>query len=555
MNLYSETHKTARIIFASLAMFAAAAQLRPVYSGETAAAARSLKTKAPGPTTSSAANQQAAPAFRARIDNDNPAHGTWNRAPSRSAGFWTSAQSDSTSTPKIRFASASGMDDGEASAVETSTSSESNATTKPADSTLVNAGDAATAGTIATSEETPPPASSSVSVKEQLLNAMRMQREALTNSNALKPTTPSGSLTIMNSPRVTPKSPLESGNPVAPPSSAASPQSPASTNQPNAMADVNESAVQPKSPKSNTGLTRTLEEDLKSNDPYLRERAQRFLRLQIQLQQLRSRQTAAADAAAVDTAAGESPATNNANGTSIPGDPDESGLATHAISPSHELPSGNIDGTNLLSGAEQKLSHEETPTPNSHDPHPPISDQHTVAEEKNVHEATSDNSTHEPAEPSANATLLEHVVVNGPIDRLGLANNLFAIGEYPLALEMYQQTTGPELSSQQQFWVEYQTASCLRHLGSPAEASNRFRKLASQPEAGWLSQQAQRWVEHLESIRVLEKALKDNSVEQWQKVIDSVESQVAEPPVESTTTSDVSESSKNLEPAKNEHTH
>ena len=124
-----------------------------------------------------------------------------------------------------------------------------------------------------------------------------------------------------------------------------------------------------------------------------------------------------------------------------------------------------------------------------------------------------------------------------------------------MALEMYQQTTGPELSSQQQFWVEYQTASCLRHLGSPAEASNRFRKLASQPEAGWLSQQAQRWVEHLESIRVLEKALKENSVEQWQKVIESVELQVAEPPVETTTTSTVSESSKNLEPEKNEHTH
>ena len=132
----------------------------------------------------------------------------------------------------------------------------------------------------------------------------------------------------------------------------------------------------------------------------------------------------------------------------------------------------------------------------------------------------SEESTHEPIEPSANAALIESVVVNDPIDRLGLANNLFAIGEYPLALEMYQQTAGSELSSQQQFWVDFQTASCLRHLGNPAEASNRFRTLASQPEAGWLSKQAQRWVEHLESMRIVEKSLKDNSIEQWQKVLE-----------------------------------
>jgi tetratricopeptide (TPR) repeat protein len=87
-----------------------------------------------------------------------------------------------------------------------------------------------------------------------------------------------------------------------------------------------------------------------------------------------------------------------------------------------------------------------------------------------------------------------------------LANNLFAVGEYPLALEMYQETKGPELSTQQQFWVEYQTANCYRRLGNPAEASNRYRKLASQSEAGWLSRQAHWWVETLESIRIPRKS-------------------------------------------------
>jgi tetratricopeptide (TPR) repeat protein len=552
MGLYPETDKTARIIFASVAMLAATAQLRPAFSGESAAAARSQKTKLTETITSPTASQQSAPALRTRQENNNPATGTWNRTPSRCTGLWTSAQVDATKKSNIRFASASGTDDGEASVAETSTPQEANNSTKPADSSLAAA---EAAGKNATSEETPPPASSSASIKEQLLNAMRMQRETMTNPNALKSTIPSGSLTIMNSPPVTPKPPSESGT-LAPPISSApsSSQSPTSANQTKVTAEVDVSVImQPNSPKSNTGLTRTLEEDLKSNDAYLRERAQRFLRLQMNLQQLRSRPAAAADNAAVDTAAKSTTNGNSDNSTSV--NPSESGRATHPLIPSGDLPSGSNDGTNHGDDTEQQRSHESASAQNLHSPHPLTSDRLTQPEEDIAHEIMSEESTHESIEPSANAALIESVVVNGPIDRLGLANNLFAIGEYPLALEMYQQTAGPELSSQQQFWVEFQTASCLRHLGNPAEASNRFRKLASQPEAGWLSKQAQRWVEHLESIRILEKSLKDNSIEQWQKFIEDVEAAVVEPPAQTTATSTVSESSKNPEPAKDEHTH
>ena len=94
------------------------------------------------------------------------------------------------------------------------------------------------------------------------------------------------------------------------------------------------------------------------------------------------------------------------------------------------------------------------------------------------------------------------------------------MGEYPLALEMYQQTDVKSLTSHQHFWVEYQTANCLRRLGKGAEASIRYRRLAEQPEAGWLSQQANWWVETLEKIRILEKTLAEHALDSHAPAVD-----------------------------------
>lgn len=427
----------------------------------------------------------------------------------------------------IQFASASGIDEGVTSAVAESTLLEANDSTVTADNSLAAAVEAVE--TNATSDETPAPAISSAPVKEQLLNALRRQREAITNPNALKPTTPPGSLTIMNSPTVPPTAPSESiklDNPVS--LAQPSPELPTLTNQTDMTAEGNKPAMQPKSAKSYAGLTRTLEEDLKSDDAYLRERAQRFLRLEMQLLQLRSRQAAAAETATQMTV-------NNTGENSIPINPGDSGAKTQPLDSPQDLTSGSNDGSTDPNDSEQQPSDDSTSSQNANDPNALTSDQ-KIQPEENVdgetmsEENISEDSPKSSLEPSANATLLENVVVDGPIDRLGLANNLFAVGEYPLALEMYQQTTGLKLSLQQQFWVEYQLANCLRRLGNPAEASNRYRKLASQPEAGWLGQQAHWWVETLESIRILEKALKDHSVEQCREVISGVEGSGADVP-------------------------
>ena len=305
--------------------------------------------------------------------------------------------------------------------------------------------------------------------------------------------------------------------------------------------------MQPKPSKSFAGLTQTLEEELNSDDTYLRERAQRFLRLQKQLLQLRSRQAAAAETATQNV-------THNTGDNSIPVNPGNTATATQSLAPSRNLNLGSNDGTSDQNNAEQQSSDDSTLTQNFNAPNVSNSDQLTQPKENNADETMSNESHQARLERSAIASLLDNVVVDGPIDRLGLANNLFAVKQYPLALEMYEQTTGPELSSQQQLWAEYQTATCLRHLGNPAEASNRYRKLASQPEHGWLSQQAHWWVETSESIRILEKALKDHSIEQCREVIENVEAATVEPPVEDTATTRVSEALKSLEPANDEHT-
>lgn len=104
----------------------------------------------------------------------------------------------------------------------------------------------------------------------------------------------------------------------------------------------------------------------------------------------------------------------------------------------------------------------------------------------------------------------EYAVVHGTIDRLGLANNLYAVGEYELALDMYENTDITELTAQQQIWTDYQTANCLRRMGRHGEASNRYRRIAEQPEAGWLSDQSRWWVDVLEQIRQLQSSLEEN---------------------------------------------
>ena len=129
--------------------------------------------------------------FTARDKSRSGTVRDWSRTIGRPVPVWASQTTDQTPEPKIRFASASGIQDG-----ELNTSAES----------LENTDDPQVPPETVQSAATP-----SLSVKEQLLNALRAQREATLGipETATKP----GTLTILHSPRA--KSEIEA-SPVVP---------------------------------------------------------------------------------------------------------------------------------------------------------------------------------------------------------------------------------------------------------------------------------------------------------------------------------------------------
>ena len=414
---------------------------------------------------------------QANVTPEEPTHGSpqwnrnrsatsraWNRAASRPKPVVATPSTDMSRVPRIRHVSASGSEDG---AVSTAIASE----TAPTGESVQ-----------AESEKSAP--TSSLTVREQLLNALKKQREATVGA---RPSTIPGSLTIMNSPVAPAQHPA--------PAQHAAPAMQTHVEPPAAHDATSVHTPPVNAAKSHIGLTRTLEADLQSTDPYVRDRAQRYLRLEMQLLKLRANQAAAA----------EHPAPNAEHPAQIVDHP--------APNTEHPVPES------VAEHMPERSSVVTTPTDPEHHESP---DEH-FADHSPVHEsATADPQADTHAQPSP-SLIMENVVVDGPIDRLGLANNLFATGEYPMALEMYQETAKSELTAQQHFWVEYQTANCLRRLGKPTEASQRYRKLSDHPEAGWLSQQARWWVETLEKIHILEKTLADNAFDHHRTIVEEVE--------------------------------
>ena len=204
--------------------------------------------------------------------------------------------------------------------------------------------------------------------------------------------------------------------------------------------------------------------DTKNPDDLGQEKAERFLRLKQQLLQFRAQ-----------VAPGPAQVSDNGNTA------EDKSHESHNSHNSH-----GTDGTDGTDGTKQS----------------PVTTDTDLSQNQTGHQPNSA----ETLNPIRSA-VSDHAVVDGPIDRLGLANNLYAVGDYALALEMYEQADTVNMTAQQQIWSEYQIANCLRRAGKIAEASNRYRRLADQPEAGWLSEQSQWWVEVLEQMRIVRKGL------------------------------------------------
>ena len=95
-----------------------------------------------------------------------------------------------------------------------------------------------------------------------------------------------------------------------------------------------------------------------------------------------------------------------------------------------------------------------------------------------------------------------------PVDKLRLANNVFAVGDMQLAGEYYREILKDNPKGWQERWAKFQLAACHRRVGSYKEALNLLKDLAQSrsnefpiPEARW-------WIKEIENREVIENDMK-----------------------------------------------
>jgi hypothetical protein len=98
-------------------------------------------------------------------------------------------------------------------------------------------------------------------------------------------------------------------------------------------------------------------------------------------------------------------------------------------------------------------------------------------------------------------------IVQGPVDRLALADSLFAGGQVDLALQAYEEVDSSTLSGEDGLWIQYQLASCYRRLLDYPEAEKRYRHVAARPDGGMYATQARWWLDAMTARRSLEADL------------------------------------------------
>ncbi len=144
-----------------------------------------------------------------------------------------------------------------------------------------------------------------------------------------------------------------------------------------------------------------------------------------------------------------------------------------------------------------------------------------TAPETEPAETAADNEQQDPEQPHTEEQLRllgegEGTLVDGPVDRVALADNLYRMGEFTLAQEMYSRVRMEQQTADQQFWVQFQIASCLRRRGDLAAAKKRLRVLAGQEEAGWLAKTSHWWLDAIDDRTELEQQLAET-----RRVLDS----------------------------------
>jgi hypothetical protein len=83
-------------------------------------------------------------------------------------------------------------------------------------------------------------------------------------------------------------------------------------------------------------------------------------------------------------------------------------------------------------------------------------------------------------------------VVEGSIDRLALADSLYAVGDAAAAEELYRRLDPADYTAPQRTWVEYQLAGCAHRRGDGAASAAQYRAIVDRGAPEWLAALA-RW--------------------------------------------------------------
>jgi tetratricopeptide (TPR) repeat protein len=132
--------------------------------------------------------------------------------------------------------------------------------------------------------------------------------------------------------------------------------------------------------------------------------------------------------------------------------------------------------------------------------------------------ATSIPSVTTPADPPPTTQQLPpEAIIDGPVDRISLANNLYAVGEYVIALETYSQVDRQNLTVAEIHWINYQMATCLRKLKRIPEAQEMYRRMAGEKTSGWLGSASKWWLD-----RIDDRARLEQEIEQYNQILESL---------------------------------
>jgi hypothetical protein len=115
--------------------------------------------------------------------------------------------------------------------------------------------------------------------------------------------------------------------------------------------------------------------------------------------------------------------------------------------------------------------------------------------------------TVKPLDTSLSSVAIPPEILRSPLDKIAMADNLYAAGSVELALSAYQSAADSKGQPAQTRWAEYQIANCLRRLGRMADAEKQYRKIAASRDGGEFIELSKWWLDSLSQRAALVRQL------------------------------------------------